>query len=248
MLIPLFDYDKYRIIMESYFKFEGKDYLYFPDGCKFYSLYRTTRKINSFSELEYIAEKFIHLNKGFDIELMKKLFVELSDRDRGHIIRTYGAHRVESMIERVFDKKTKPYCARLRKIIFNPSKMIDKKTKMKIVGSIIGSKEKPTSSQIEQVIEELWLNKEKITITKIAEKLNTSRYLAGWYFSDDVKKSLANANKEIKEENLISRAIEAIDILTDSGDKLKMRELKKITSIRNYSLLKQAVNLYQSGF
>lgn len=234
--------------METPFRFKGKDYLYFPDGCKFYSLYRTTRKINSFSELEYIAEKFIHLNKGFDIELMKKLFVELSDRDRGHIIRTYGDYRVEKMVEKVYDKKTKPYCARLRKIIFNPSKMIDKKTKMQIVGSIIGSKEKPTSSQIDDTIQELWLNKEKITISKIAKKLNTSRYLTSWYFNDDVKKSIFKANEEIKREKMLSKAIEAIDILTDNGNKLKMRQLKAITSIRDYSLLKHAVNLYQSGF
>lgn len=246
MLIPLFDYDKHRIIMETPFRFEGSDYLYFPDGCKFYSLYRTTRKINSFSELEYIAEKFIHLNPGFDIELMKKLFVDLSDRDTGHIIRTYGSNRVEAMIEKVFDKKTNPYCPRLRKIIFNPSKMIDRKEKMRIVASIIHTKKKPTKSDIDAVVEELWLNKEKITISKVADKLNTSRYLTSWYFQGDRKKAIEDANKEIKETNLISRAIEAIDVLTDKGNKLKMRELKKLTSIRNYQLLKNAVMHYQN--
>ena len=122
MLIPLFDYDRHRIIMESPFIFKGKDYLYFPDGCKFYSLYRTTRKINSFSELEYIGEKFFYLNPSFDIEVAKKLFIRLSERDSGHIIRTYGDSRVENMIERVSERKKVPYCGRLRKIIFNPFK------------------------------------------------------------------------------------------------------------------------------
>lgn len=55
-------------------------------------------------------------------------------------------------------------------------------------------------------------------------------------------------NKEIKEEQEISKAIEAIDILTEGGNKLKMRELKKITSIRDYSILKKAIENYQSGF
>ena len=246
MLIPLFDYERYRIIMQTPFRFEGKDYLYFPNGCKFYSLYRTKRKINSFSELEYIAEKFIHLNPGFDIETMKRIFVRLSDRDTGHIIRTYGANRVEAMIERVYIKNKDPYCPRLRKIIFNPSKMIDRKEKMRIVATVIHTKNKPTESEIDSVIEELWLNNEKITVSKVADKLNTSRYLASWYFSGDRKKAIESANKEIKERNLISKAIEAIDILTDNGNKLKMRELKKITSIRNYSLLKNAVIQYQN--
>ncbi len=247
MLTPLFDYDRYRIIMETPFRFKGKDYLYFPDGCKFYSLYRTKRKINSFSELEYIAEKFLYLNPDFDLDIMKRLFVGISDRDSGHIIRTYGQTRVEAMVEKVFEKKKKPYCARKRKIIFNPSKMIDRKEKFKIVGKLIGSKPKPTIQEIDQVIEELWLGKEKITSSRIAKELNTTRYLINWYFTEEIKQSINNANREIKETTLISRAIEAIDALTDKGNRLKMRELKKLTSIRDYSLLKQAVIQYQNG-
>ena len=83
-------------------------------------------------------------------------------------------------------------------------------------------------------------------MSKVADKLNTSRYLTSWYFQGERKKAIENANKEIKETNLISRAIEAIDVLTDKGNKLKMRELKKITSIRNYQLLKNAVMQYQN--
>lgn len=246
MLTPLFDYESHRIIMETPFIFKGDDYLYFPEGVDFYSLYRTKRKINSFSELEYIAEKFIHLNPEFKLSLMTSLFKILSDRDSGHIIRTYTSLRVEAMVTRVYNKKKVPYCKRKRKIIFNPSKMIDRKTKMKIVGSIIGTKKRPTSSEIDQVIEEMWLEKEKITLIKVAKKLHTSRYLVSWYFNEETKSSIKKANLDIKNENLISRAIEAIDFLTDKGDALKMRELKKITSIRNYSLLKKAVFMYQN--
>lgn len=246
MLIPLFDYERYRIIIETPFTFKGQDYLYFPDGVEFYSLYRTHRKINSFSELEYIAEKFLYLNPDFDIDLAKRLFVQLSDRDTGHIIRTYGSSRVESMIEKVFEKKKKPYCPRMRKVIFNPSKMIERKEKMRITASIIHSKVKPSELDIDQVVEELWLNKEKITVTRVADKLKTSRYLVNWYFSGERKKAIDNANKEIKQTNMISKAIEAIDILTSGGNKLKMRELKKLTSIRNYQLLKDAVTQYQN--
>ena len=231
--------------MESSFKFKGNDYVYFPEGVKFYSLYRTTRKINSFSELEYIAEKFIYLNPDFDVEVAKSLFALISDRGSGHIIRTYGSSRVENMVERVFAAKKQPYCPRLRKVIFNPFKMMSRSEKMKIVGSLIGTKEKPTEEQIDSTIEELWLDKEKITITKVAEKLNKTRYLVRWYFDKEKLKSIRNFNSEIHETNQISKAIEAIDILTDNGSSLKMRELKKLTSIRDYALLKQAVISYQ---
>ena len=231
--------------MESSFVFKGKDYLYFPNGCNFYTLYRTTRKINTFSELEYIAEKFIHLNPEFDIDKMKLLFVGISDRGSGHIIRTYSQDRVENMIESVFSKRKLPYCARKRKIIFNPSKMMDRKTKMKIVGSVIGRRNRPSTDDIDLVIEELWLDKDKITISKVANKLNKTRHLVRWYFDQDKLDQFKSLNLEIKQENDMDKAIEAIDILTEGGDKLKMRSLKKITSIRNYSLLKKAVIRYQ---
>ena len=231
--------------MESPFIFKGKDYLYFPNGCKFYSLYRTTRKINSFSELEYIAEKFIHLNPDFNVNIAKRLFCKLSERDSGHIIRTYGQDRVENMIDRVFSKRKLPYCARKRKIIFNPSKMMDRKTKMKIVGAVIGRRNRPSTDEIDSVIEELWLDKDKITISKVAEKLNKTRHLVRWYFDQDKLDQFKSLNSEIKEENEMSKAVEAIDVLTEGGNKLKMRSLKKITSIRNYSLLKKAVIRYQ---
>jgi len=245
MLIPLFNYNAYRIIMESSFVFKGKDYLHFPNGCNFYTLYLTTRKINTFSELEYIAEKFIHLNPEFDIDKMKLLFVGLSDRGSGHIIRTYSQDRVENMIDRVFSKRKLPYCARKRKIIFNPSKMIDRKTKMKIVGAVIGRRNRPSTDDIDSVIEELWLDKDKITISKVANKLNKTRHLVRWYLDQDKLDQFKSLNLEIKQENDMAKAIEAIDILTEGGDKLKMRSLKKITSIRNYSLLKKAVIRYQ---
>lgn len=231
--------------MESPFIFKGEEYLYFPDGTDFYTLYRTTRKINTFSELEYIAEKFIHLNPSFDLEKMKSLFCQISDRDSGHIIRTYSQSRVEDMVERVFDRRKKPYCARKRKIIFNPSKMMDRKTKMKIVGAIIGRRNRPSVDDIDSAIEELWLDKSKITITKVADTLNKTRHLVRWYFDEEKILYLKKINLEIKQENDMSKAIEAIDFLTEGGNKLKMRTLKQITSIRNYSLLKKAVNRYQ---
>ena len=185
--------------MESSFVFKGKDYLHFPNGCNFYTLYRTTRKINTFSELEYIAEKFIHLNPEFDIDKMKLLFVGLSDRGSGHIIRTYSQDRVENMIDRVFSKRKLPYCARKRKIIFNPSKMMDRKTKMKIVGAVIGRRNRPSTDDIDSVIEELWLDKDKITISKVANKLNKTRHLVRWYFDQDKLDQFKSLNLEIKQ-------------------------------------------------
>lgn len=246
MRIPLFDFEQHRIIMESNYAFGGADYLHFPEGVEHYHLYRSTRKINTFAELQYIGEKFVYLNPDFDIELTKRLFVALSDRESGHIIRTYSAERVEGMIEFVHNQQKKPFCPRLRKIVFNPSVMISKSEKMQIVGELIGRKERPENEEIEETISELYVNFERITIKRVASELNTTPYLIRAFFDDSVMKSIKNANKEIRYEKQIHKAIEAIDKLTDNGNKLKMRQLKKLTSIRNYQALKDAVNRYQN--
>lgn len=246
MRIPLFDYESHKIIMESNFTFEGEDYLFFPQGVKYYHLYRSTRKINSFAELTYVAEKFIHLNPDYDVERMKRLFFALSDRESGHVVRTYTQSRVDEMVERVVGERMTPFCPRLRKVIFNPSRAIPKEQKNKIVNSLIHTKEKPMETEIDDVIQELWSNDIKITIKRVAEELNTTFYLVRWYFSDDKLEVIRDLNKKMRDEKLISKAVELIDILTDNGNRLKMRKLKQLSSIRDYALLKEAVSRYQS--
>lgn len=245
MRIPLFDFERYRIIMESNFTFDGADYMFFPEGVRYYHLYRSTRKINSFAELTYVAEKFAYLNPEFDIELMKRLFQALSDRESGHVVRTYSHERVGGMVERVAGERVIPFCPRLRKVVFNPSKVISNDQKRLIVARLINTKERPSKDEIDGVIEELWLNKEKITMQRIARELNTSHYLVRWYFDDETRQTIQNMNSEIRKEKQIDKAIEAIDILTEGGNKLKMRKLKEITSIRNYEYLKIAVSRYR---
>lgn len=246
MRVPLFDYERYKIQMESSFAFHGEEYLFFPEGVRYYHLYRSTRKLNSFAELTYLAEKFIFLNPDFDIDLMKRLFVALSDRESGHVVRTYSQDRVDEMVERIAGERVVPFCPRLRKVIFNPSKYISVDEKRKVVAGLIHTKSRPASQDIDDVIQELWLNKEKITIKKVAEELNTSAYLVRWYFTPEVRSDLKQVNDTIRREKQISKALETIDILTEGGNKLKMRALKTITSIRDYALLKEAVSRYQN--
>lgn len=247
-LIPLFDYQKYRIIMETSVPFKGKHYVYFPEGIPYYSLYRTKRKINSFYELEHIAEKFRYLNPDFDEGLMVDLFVKLSDRESGHIIRTYDNDRVVRMVYDVLSKKKTPYMRNKRKIIFNPVKYISKEEKREIVGSLIGRKPLIDESDLKFIISDLYDNRERISITKIAELTDTSRYIVKKSISAKMWRDIVNLNDKIKEEKNISRIIEAIEILTSRGNKLKMRKLKELTSVRDYDVLKKAVTLYQNGF
>jgi len=244
MRVPLFDYEQHRIIMESTFTFKGKDYLFFPEGVNYYHLYRSSRKLNSFAELAYVAEKFIYLNPDFDIDKMKRLFFAISDRESGHIVRTYTESRVDEMVDRIVGERMIPFCPRLRKVIFNPSLYLSKEDKNSIVGKLIHTKDKHLESDIDDVIQELWLNKQKITMRRVSKELETTFYLVRWYFTEDRLQSIRSINQEMKRESMIAKAIEIIDELTDNGNKLKMRKLKQLSSIRDYKLLKEAVTRY----
>ena len=135
-----------------------------------------------------------------------------------------------------------------RKIVFNPVKYISKEDKREIVGKLIGRKPLIDESDLKFIVSDLYDNRERISITKIAELTDTSRYIVKKSISAKMWRDIVNLNEKIKEEKNISKIIEAIEILTSRGNKLKMRKLKEITSVRDYEVLKKAVTLYQNGF
>lgn len=244
-LYPLFDFEKHRIVMATTVSFKGQLYAYFPEGIPYYHLYRTKRKINSFAELEYIAEKFIYLNPDFELETMKGLFYKLSERESGHVIRTYTQRRVEAMIEIVHERKKVPYTGKLRKIIFNPSKMLTKEQKMRIVGQVIGSKPNVEEEDIFYVMDELHLNKEIITIAKIAEMCDSSRYMIKKSLTPKVVKEMDRLNTRLRTELNVVEVLEAIEVMRDKKVKIRIRSIKEYTSVREYKALRKALHHYR---
>lgn len=234
--------------MESYFPFSGEPYLYFPEGVRFYRLYRTSRKINSFAELEYVAEKFIHLNPDYNIEHMKRLFVQLSDRSSGHTIRTYGKDRVEYMVANVYKKRKIPYCPKLRKVVFNPSKRMSKSEKMKIVGQLIGTKPRLSEQDLIAVIEDMAENKIKITISKIAELTDKTKHIVNQSLTKKIKYLIKELNEKIKIEKDTDSVLEAVDRLFQENKKVTVRRVKQICSVRNYALIKKAMAVHLNGY
>ena len=89
-MIPLFDWEKHGILMESPFVFQGNDFLFFDEPVPFYSLYRSSRKLNSFFEVSYVGEVLLYLNPEIDYDNFKVMMMELTDRGNSHVIRTYG--------------------------------------------------------------------------------------------------------------------------------------------------------------
>ncbi len=240
MYIALFDYEKDRIIMESYFNFKGQKYLFFPEGVEFYSLYRSTRKINSIQEIEYVAEKFKWLNPKIEYSVFVSHIKSMTDRSNGHVIRTYSESRIEKICEDVWDKNKKPYCRKKRKIIFNPSKMIPVQEKRKIVQTLIHPKIIFEPTEIWRACSKI---KGKITMKKIAFQLGCSAPTVRKSFNNQMMLMLKLKNKQIKQRTEVQKCLDAVNKMKEEGIPLTIRELKNRVSVRNYDVLKKTISL-----
>ena len=60
-----------------------------------------------------------------------------------------------------------------------------------------------------------------------------------------MKSKLKEFNKMTREEQKIRILLENIELLTSSGDSVKVRALKEMTSVRYYSLIKKAMRIFQ---
>jgi hypothetical protein len=236
--IPLFDYERDRIIMETSFVYKGQEYLFFPEGVDFYSLYRSERKVNSLQEIEYIGEKFIWLNKDFDFKLFCSHMIEMTDRSNGHVIRTYSKEKIitacESAYNGILSGKI-PYCARRRKVIFNPVKMIEKSEKIKIVNSLLHPRKVFEEKDIWDAVDVI---EGKITMKSLGEQLNCSPPTVRKSINDSMLLKIKEINekrKKIRHQNLILSAIKSI---TDEGAKVTVREVKRRVPVRDQDLLR----------
>ncbi len=237
-IIPLFNYERDRIIMETSFVYKGQKYLFFPNGVDFYSLYRSERKINSLQEIEYIGEKFIWLNKDFDFDLFFDHMIDMTDRSNGHVVRTYSKEKIASACESAYNAILSgkiPYCARKRKVIFNPVKMIDTLEKRKIVNSLLHPKKRFSAKDIWNAVD---LINGKITMRSLGIQLNCSPPTVRKSVDEAMLVKFSEINEKKKTTRYEGMILKAISDITNEGKKITVREVKKRVPVRNSSLLR----------
>lgn len=194
---PIFDYNVFpNILLESHFEFNGEDFLHFPEGVEFYSLFRGNKKINSFQELMYIGEVLMWLNPELEYEAFIAMMMWVSDRDNGRSIRTYSEKRVVNGCQFIWDAEKKPYVNKYRKIIFNPSKRIPREDKLAIVGTVI-SRGSITEEKVYDVVEELMCESEPITINLIAKVMKVTRQTISRHITASIKEIVWEFNQSL---------------------------------------------------
>jgi len=243
--VYLFDFEEDKFTLETKHDFQGCDFVYYDEPVKHYSLKWITKKVGSFQELTYYAEVFLYLNPDCDYNIFLGYFQWLGSRDSGLSIRTYTKGRIEHYIKQIYFTRATPYCRRNRRVIFNPDKIISPEDKISIASQLVRRGKKYSEIDVLIAIDHLRDGLIVITSQSISDYLYCSPSTVNRLISDPMKSKIREFNKMTREEQKIRVLLENIELLTNSGDSIKVRALKEMTSIRDYSLIKKAMQIFQ---
>ena len=243
--MKLFEFEDDRFCLVTEHDFRGMDFVWYSSPVNHYDIRECYARIASFDQLEYYAEVFFYLNPDIDVNLLTGIFQWIGNRENGKTVRTYGKQRISLMIEGVYQKATTPWCRRMRRVIFNPDRYIPTEEKMSVTAQIVGRGIFYTESDLIQTIQ--YMNKSRMVATQesIASLMGCSTRTVQRLMKNDHKETVKLNNERIKRENKIEKVLEWIDLLTSSGDSIKMRSLKEITKVRDYAILKEAILRYE---
>lgn len=236
--------DQYSLVTEH--DFRGLDFVYYSAPISHYDIQEWYARIASFDQLEYIAEIFFFLNPDVDLSIFQGIFRWVGNRENGRTVRTYGKARIDQMIESVYRERKKPWCRRMRRIIFNPEKIISASEKMSITAQVVGRGISYTEHDVRQMIEYMYRDRIVATYESIGKRMGCSSRTIQRLMKHDLRQVMKLNNEHVKREIKIEKAIEWIDVLSSEGDGLKMRILKDMTKIRDYSILKEALYRYET--
>lgn len=244
----LFELENDDIVLQTTHDFQGCDFVWYDNPVDHFDLLSVDHRVISFEQLRYYAEVLFYLNPDINFNIFQGLFRWIGNRESGKSIRTYSKARVDQMTGEVYAMRKDPYCRRMRKVVFNPSIIISFEEKMAITAHMIKRGVSYTSSDIISVVDKLSRNQMIITQELIAAELMCSRRTVSRLMNEKIKLNIESQNKKTRREKAISSAIEWIDVLSDSGNKFKMQEIKSLTNIRDYSIIKEAIHRYEIGF
>ncbi len=237
--------ERFNLSLE--FDFNEYDFLFFDKPICFYNLKDITSKISSFEQLTYYAEVFFYLNPDVDFKIFYGIFHTLGDREWKKTIRTYSKARILAMCQEVFEIRKQPYCSQWRRIIFNPEKKIRNDEKMSICGELFKKQLTYTVEDVEKAVLQLKLANTLINDSNIADILNCSQKTIQRNMTSAIRNDIKKSNAFIKRKVKIQKIIEYIDILSEGGNEVKIRELRNFIAVKDYSMIKEAFSIYKDS-
>ena len=165
---------------------------YYEDGThEHYHLFNSKSKITSYKSLTWHSLVLCYLNK-YDMNTHARIVRFICDKSNGFITFKIGESSIENIIESTFYGGAYAPRNKARKIIFKDFCGLDFKSKMQIVGKLLGRSSQVNAEIIYQTMLDLNELGKKITWGKVAELLNCSE-----------RTIIRNINKQLKNEKTI---------------------------------------------
>ena len=155
---------------------ENECYMFYLNGTyECYELFRSKAKITTYKSLKWHLLVLWYLNPQLDQEKFEDIAYVITNKDHGFITFTIPNQLLKQIIYEVsMLDLDEPPKNRLRKVIFKPFNGMCKEEKLRIVGKLIGRSKKVHKDDIYDLMLSLNHSEWKITISRLATRLNCS--------------------------------------------------------------------------
>ena len=171
---------------------------YYENGTfECYSLFRSKALINTYKSLKWHLYVLWYLNHHLDQDNFLRIAKFISDKSNGFVTFEMPYGLINSIVYEVSMKDLDaPPPNKLRKVIFKDNCKLNVNEKLSIVGQIIGKKKLSESEIYDAMLYTIDAN-EKITISKLAERLGCSTRTIHRNMGIDLKKEKELLNREL---------------------------------------------------
>ena len=178
---------------------ENEVYMFFENGTyQCYTLFASKAKITTYKSLKWHLLTLWYLNPNLDQDEFMKVAEIISTKEQGFTSFTIHVDLLRKMVYEIsMLDLDEPPKNRLRKVVFKPFNGMCKEEKLRIVGQLIGRSKKIYKDDIYELMLSLNHSGWKITIRRLAVRLNCSTRTIHRNMCIDLKREKELLNKQL---------------------------------------------------
>ena len=178
---------------------ENEVYMFYEDGThECYELFRSKAKITTYRSLKWHLLVLWYLNPQLDQEGFMRVAELIANKQQGFTTFTIHPDLLRKMVYEIsmLDLEEPPK-NKSRKVIFKPYNGMCTEEKLRIVGQLIGRTKKVTQDDIYDLMLSLNHSGWKITIQRLAARLNCSTRTIHRNMCEELKREKELLNKQL---------------------------------------------------
>ena len=178
---------------------ENEVYMFYENGThECYELFRSKAKITTYKSLKWHLLVLWYLNPQLDQEEFMKIAELIAEKQQGFTTFTIHPELLRKMVYEIsmLDLEEPPK-NKLRKVIFKPYNGMCTEEKLRIVGQLIGRTKSVTQDDIYDLMLSLNHSGWKITIKRLATRLNCSTRTIHRNMCEELKREKELLNKQL---------------------------------------------------